>query len=722
RNKMRPILQKRANAACASCKRGALGWLRASQFAPTPTTSGPCIVLNGNLPPLGITARLQSSWSRSSPLLAATVEAPAASEAPLEQTSDTIKQSVFMELKTSDESEQLLRIRHSCAHIMAMAVQRLYKGVQVTIGPWTERGFFYDFQWPADSPINEKDLKKIKKEMAKIIKADLPFVREEVTPAEAEARIRAAGEPYKLEILQSILQRNASASITIYHIGEPAAPAAPAAPAFVDAPGAAAAASAAPSKALAPSGVKPWWDLCAGPHVARTGDINPDAVELESIAGAYWRGDEKNAMLTRIYGTAWETPEQLKAYEQLKEEAAKRDHRKLGAELSLFSIQENSGGGLVYWHPNGAMVRHLIETFWKELHLSRGYQLVYSPHIAKADLWKTSGHLDFYRENMYEQMKVEDETYQLRPMNCPFHISVYKDGYYSYRDLPLRLAELGTVYRYERSGTMHGLFRVRGFTQDDAHIFCLPNQITSEIKGVLDLVEETLGTFGFHDYEVNLSTRPEKSVGEDDIWAMAEAALVEALGVKGWRYQVDAGGGAFYGPKIDIKIRDAIGRKWQCSTIQLDFNLPERFDMHYMDSSASKQRPIMIHRAIFGSLERFFGILIENYMGAFPLWLAPVQVRLLTVNDMVAEYARDIAAQMKRAGIRAEVLGEASIGKLIRNAEKAKTPVICVVGAKEAENNTLSVRLYGGKELGALPTQEVVGRIVMAISTKSGKF
>ncbi|GFR51964.1 hypothetical protein Agub_g14487 [Astrephomene gubernaculifera] len=368
------------------------------------------------------------------------------------------------------------------------------------------------------------------------------------------------------------------------------------------------------------------------------------------------------------------------------------------------------------------MVRHLIEGFWKELHLARGYQLVYSPHIAKTDLWRTSGHLDFYRENMYDQMQVEDESYQLRPMNCPFHISVYKDAPHSYRDLPLRLAELGTVYRYERTGALHGLFRVRGFTQDDAHIFCLPSQITSEIKGVLDLVEETLGTFGFTEYEVNLSTRPEKSVGDDAIWQTAEGALVEALGAKGWAYQVDAGGGAFYGPKIDIKIRDAIGRKWQCSTIQLDFNLPERFDMHYTDASACKQRPIMIHRAIFGSLERFFGILIENYMGAFPLWLAPVQVRLLPVNDSVAEYAQRVAADMRRSGIRAEVTGQASIGKLIRNAEKAKTPVICVVGAKEVEGGSLSVRLYGGQELGAIPTQDVISRILRATATKSSAF
>ncbi|KXZ42869.1 hypothetical protein GPECTOR_113g281 [Gonium pectorale] len=601
---------------------------------------------------------------------------------------------------------------------MAMAVQRLFKGVQVTVGPWTERGFFYDFHFPPESPLTDKDLKKIKKEMAKIMKANLPFVREEVTPAEAEARIRAAGEAYKLEILQSILQRDANAPITIYHIGEPAAPAAAAAPAAVVEGAAEGAAVPAPKS----GGPAPWWDLCAGPHVERTGDIDPDAVELESIAGAYWRGDESAPMLTRIHGTAWESAEQLAAYKKLKEEAARRDHRKLGAELNLFSIQEASGGGLVYWHPPGAMVRHLIESFWKELHLARGYQLVYSPHIAKADLWQTSGHLDFYRENMYQQMQVEDENYQLRPMNCPFHISVYKAGYYSYRDLPLRFAELGTVYRYERSGTMHGLFRVRGFTQDDAHIFCLPSQITSEIKGVLDLVEETLGTFGFRDYEVNLSTRPEKSVGSDAIWETAEGALREALAAKGWGYQVDAGGGAFYGPKIDIKIRDAIGRKWQCSTIQLDFNLPERFDVVYMDSGSARQRPIMIHRAIFGSLERFFGVLIENYAGAFPLWLAPVQVRLLTVNDSLADYAHGVAAAMRASGVRVEVVGGASIGKLIRNAETAKTPVICVVGAREAESGSLSVRLYGGQELGSMPAQDVTQRISAATAARSGTF
>eukprot|EP00879_Flechtneria_rotunda_P011070 GHRR01011566.1.p1 GENE.GHRR01011566.1~~GHRR01011566.1.p1 ORF type:complete len:561 (+),score=151.97 GHRR01011566.1:184-1683(+) len=493
---------------------------------------------------------------------------------------------------------------------MAMAVQRLYKDAQVTIGPWIDRGFYYDFD--IKTPLSDKDLKAIRKEMQKIMRMNLPFVREEVSPEEAEARIKAANEPYKLEILGSICARDPVGPITIYHIGETDHPA-------------------------------HWWDLCAGPHIESTGSISPDAFELESVAGAYWRGDENNAMLQRIYGTAWETPAQLAAYQQLKIEAARRDHRKLGQELDLFSIQESAGGGLVFWHPKGAIIRHIVETFWKDLHLARGYDLVYSPHIAKVDLWKTSGHFDFYRENMYDQMVVEDEQYQLKPMNCPFHVAIYKAGYFSYRDLPKRWAELGTVYRYERSGTMHGLFRVRGFTQDDAHIFCLPDQIATEIRRVLDLVEEVLSAFGFTKYEVNLSTRPEKHVGEEEIWDVAESALTEALNAKGWSYLVDDGGGAFYGPKIDIKIQDAIGRKWQCSTIQLDFNLPHRFDMTYVDANGAKQRPIMIHRAIFGSMERFFGILVENFAGAFPLWLAPVQARLLPVNDTVLPYVTEVS-------------------------------------------------------------------------------
>lgn len=570
---------------------------------------------------------------------------------------------------------------------MAMAVQRLYKGAQCTIGPWIERGFYYDFAMPV--PIADKDLPKIRKEMQKIIKRDLPFIREEVAPQEARHRIEAAGEPYKLEILDSILEKDPDAPITIYHIGTP--------------------------------GEKgSWWDLCAGPHVASTGAIDTEAIDLESVAGAYWRGDESKAQLQRIYGTAWTSPDQLAAYKRIKEEAARRDHRKLGAELDLFSLSDTAGGGLVFWHPKGAMVRHVLETFWKEIHLKAGYQLLYTPHIAKVDLWKTSGHFDFYRESMFDQMEVEEEEYQLKPMNCPFHVSVYKQGYYSYRDLPLRWAELGTVYRYERSGTMHGLFRVRGFTQDDAHIFCLPDQISTEIRGVLDLIEELLTKFGFSTYEVNLSTRPEKSVGGDEFWERAESALVEALQTKGWDYTVDPGGGAFYGPKIDVKIKDALGRSWQCSTVQLDFNLPERFEMEYITPTNTRERPIMIHRAILGSLERFMGILIENYAGAFPLWLAPVQIRLLPVNDSVAEYVAGVATRLREAGARVEVVTGMSIGKAIRNAETAKIPVMCVVGAREAEASTLSVRTYKDGELGALSADEVVTRMKTAIAERGG--
>ncbi|KAK9839849.1 hypothetical protein WJX81_005869 [Elliptochloris bilobata] len=586
-------------------------------------------------------------------------------------------------MPTSEESEELLRIRHSCAHIMAMAVQKLRPKVQVTIGPWIERGFYYDFDTPEDERLTEADLKVIKKEMQRIIKADLPFTCEEVLPTEASQRIAAINEPYKQEILDGILARTPDAPITVYHIG-------------------------------GGEHKEHWWDLCGGPHVASTGKINPAAIDLESLAGAYWRGDEKRAMLQRVYGTAWKSKEQLKAYEQFKAEAARRDHRKLGAELELFSINEAAGPGLVFWHPKGAMVRHVIEDYWRQTHLARGYQLLYTPHVAKVDLWKTSGHYDFYRENMFDQMDIEEEQYQLRPMNCPFHIAIYKQGYYSYRDLPLRWCELGTVYRYERSGTMHGLFRVRGFTQDDAHIFCLPEQIAGEIVGVLALVEEVMGAFGFQKLEVNLSTRPEKSVGTDEIWSLAEGALRQALDQKGWDFQVDEGGGAFYGPKIDIKIRDAIGRKWQCSTIQLDFNLPERFQMMYVDANNERQQPIMIHRALLGSLERFFGILVENYAGAFPLWLAPVQARILPVTDAVAAYAREVAAQMRTAGIRVEVVSGERMAKLIRNAEKAKVPVMCVVGAKEAEARTLAVRTYAHGDAGQRPVADVIQRICEA--------
>jgi|TARA_B110000003_G_scaffold264389_1_gene289132 threonyl-tRNA synthetase len=564
---------------------------------------------------------------------------------------------------------------------MAMAVQKVFPSAQCTIGPWIDRGFYYDFYYPEG--FTDKDMKKIQKEMYKIIRKDYPLRREEVSREEAERRIREINEPYKLEILEAIKTE----PITIYHIGDE------------------------------------WWDLCAGPHVESTGKLDQKAFALESVAGAYWRGDETKPMLQRIYGTAWENEAQLQAYNDFKAEAKRRDHRTIGKDLGLFSLQQdNAGGGLVFWHPKGAHMRHMIETYWKDLHLARGYELLYSPHVAKQELWKTSGHSDFYSENMYQPIEVEDEMYQLKPMNCPFHIVVYQDGYYSYKDLPVRWAELGTVYRYERSGTMHGLFRVRGFTQDDAHIFCLPDQITDEIKSVLDLTEEILSTFGFKEFEVNLSTRPEKSVGDDKIWDTAEGALKDALQMKGWDYIVDDGGGAFYGPKIDIKILDAIGRKWQCSTVQLDFNLPERFDLSYVDRENAKQRPIMIHRAIFGSLERFFGILTENYAGEFPLWLAPIQVRLLPVTDEVSDYTEGVAKKLRDAGVRVEICTGQRLAKLVRTAEKAKIPVMAVVGREEAENNTLAVRTFKDGDVGTLSVDEVLSRVTTANATKGQSF
>lgn len=593
-------------------------------------------------------------------------------------------------LPTSDESEELLRIRHSASHVMAMALQKVFPEAQTTIGPWIARGFYYDFDLP--TPISSADLKTIKKEMVKIIKANLPFVCEEVS--HDEARVRMAHEPYKLELVHDILAKDPDAKITLYHIGG------------VD------------SK-------QHWYDLCAGPHVQSTGDINPGAISLESVAGAYWRGSEKNKQLQRVYGTAWQTKEQLKAYQDFKAEAERRDHRKLGQQLDLFSINDSGGAGLVFWHPKGSMVRHLIESYWKDVHLKHGYELIYSPHIAKVDLWKKSGHFEFYGENMFDQMDVEGEEYQLRPMNCPFHIAIYNNKQHSYRELPKRWAELGTVYRYERSGTMHGLFRVRGFTQDDAHIFCLPQQIAGEIGRVLDLTQDIMTAFGFHPegFEINLSTRPAKSVGSDEIWQTAEAALQTALEAKGYPFVVDEGGGAFYGPKIDIKVKDAIGRKWQCSTVQLDFNLPERFDMQYVAQDGSRQQPIMIHRAIFGSIERFFGILIENFAGAFPLWLAPVQVCLLLVaeTDQLRDFADATAAELRAVGIRVEIKSGERLPKLIRSAATEKFPLTCVVGEAEAESASLAVRLYGGRDLGAIPVKDVKARILQAVA-KHGSF
>ena len=580
-------------------------------------------------------------------------------------------------LPKTSESDALLRIRHSMSHVMAMAVQKLFPHAQVTIGPWTESGFYYDFDSP--DPFTEADLKAIRKEMIKIINRKLPLERIEVSRAEAEAKIKAQNEPYKLEILAGIQE-----PISLYTLGND------------------------------------WWDLCAGPHVANTSELNPKAFELESVAGAYWRGDENNAQLQRIYGTAWETPEQLAEHKRRKEEALRRDHRRIGTDLELFSIEDEAGAGLVFWHPRGARMRLLIEDFWRQAHFEGGYELLYTPHVADISLWKTSGHLDFYSESMFGPMEVDEREYQLKPMNCPFHVLTYASKLRSYRELPIRWAELGTVYRYERPGVMHGLMRVRGFTQDDAHVFCLPEQISDEILRILDLTERILSTFDFRNYEINLSTRPEKSIGEDAVWELATQGLIEALDRKGWAYKVDEGGGAFYGPKIDLKIEDAIGRMWQCSTIQLDFNLPERFSLDYVAADGSKQRPIMIHRAIFGSLERFFGIMTENYAGDYPFWLAPEQIRLLPVTDEVQPYAESLQQQLTAAGVRASVdCSGDRLGKLIRTGEKMKIPVLAVIGAKEAEQGGANLRSRRDGDLGLVDAQALIRAAIEANNNRS---
>jgi len=636
---------------------------RASSFLPAATRS---LASNGLRLPLVQLQQLQQQqpyWSTAR--FMSTAQAPAKNQAQEETEPE--------ELPNNNNDPDLLKIRHSSAHVMAMAVQEKFPEAQVTIGPWIDNGFYYDFYFPETTDpetgetipsrkLSDSDLKAVKKSMDKIISKNYPITREEVSRDEARNRIEALNEPFKLEILDSIKTE----PITIYHIGDE------------------------------------WWDLCAGPHVESTGKLPKKAIQLQNVAGAYWRGDENREMLQRIYATAWKDPKQLKAYKKMLIEAKKRDHRVLGQQLNLFSIQEDAGGGLVFWHPKGARIRAKIEDFWKESHIDQGYDIVYSPHLANLNLWKTSGHNDFYRDGMFQQMQVENEEYQIRPMNCPFHCLMYKDELRSYRELPIRWAELGTVYRYERSGTLHGLMRVRGFTQDDAHIFCLPDQLEDEIVGVLDLTEQILSRFGFDKYEIMLSTRPAKSVGSDDIWDAATSALEGALKKKGWAYGIDEEGGAFYGPKIDLKIKDAIGRTWQCSTVQCDFNLPERFGLEYVSAEGTKEKPIMLHRAIFGSIERFFGILVENTAGDFPFWLAPTQLKLLPVTDAVVPYCQEVSKKAAKMGLRVEVdRGNERLAKQIRNAEKARVPIMAVVGMKEMEEGTLSVRSRKLGDLGS---------------------
>lgn len=569
-----------------------------------------------------------------------------------------------VEIILPKDPEGLEILRHSVAHIMAHAVKMLFPEVQVTIGPAIEDGFYYDFD--RDIPFTEEDLQKIEKKMHEIIKSRQPFIRKELSKEEAIDLFKSLGESYKIEIINEINDDK----VSIYGEGD-----------FID--------------------------LCRGPHIPHTGIVR--AFKLLSVAGAYWRGDERNKMLQRIYGTAFPTKQELDEYLKFLEEVKKRDHRKLGKQLKLFEISDDIGPGLIIWLPNGAIVRKVIEDFWRDEHLKAGYQLLYTPHIAKLDLWRKSGHLDFYKENMFSPMEIDEIFYQLKPMNCPFHIQVYKSELRSYRELPLRFAELGTVYRYERSGVLHGLLRVRGFTQDDAHIFCSEEHLEDEIQKVLDFTVFMLSTFGFSSYEIYISTRPEKYVGNLENWDRATLALEQALKNRGLTYHIDPGEGVFYGPKIDIKIRDVLNRSWQCSTIQVDFNIPERFDITYRGKDGKEHRPIMIHRALMGSLERFMGVLIEHYAGAFPLWLAPVQIEVMSISEKHVEYATKIYNQLIKEDFRVKLnVDNEKIGYKIRQATLNKIPYMVIVGDKEVESRKITVRKRDGENFELLEFEKFI--------------
>ena len=576
----------------------------------------------------------------------------------------------------NENPSELETIRHSCAHLMAQAVQELFPGTQVTIGPVIEDGFFYDFS--RKEAFIPEDLEKIEKRMKELAAADTPIVRSEISREEAIKKFGDMGETFKVEIIEGI---DPNEPISLYTQGE-------------------------------------WGDLCGGPHVESTKKIK--AFKLLHTSSAYWRGDERNPVLQRIYGTAWNTEKELRLYLKRLEEAKKRDHRKLGKELDLFSVSDDIGPGLILWHPKGARIRHLMEEFWKKEHFKHGYEMVISPHAAKIDLWKTSGHTEFYKDNMFSNMDIEGREYVMKPMNCPFHIQIYKTKLRSYRDLPVRFGELGTVYRYERSGVLHGLLRVRGFTQDDAHLFCRPSQIEEEITKVLDLIVFILQSFGFHEYKIYLSTRPEKYVGSDEGWESATKALETALNNKKLDFEVDPGEGVFYGPKIDIKIKDSLNRYWQVSTVQVDFNLPEKFDISYIEEDGQRHQPIMLHRALMGSLERFFGCLIEHYAGAFPLWLAPVQVILLPITDNHAVYADKIAQQLEESGVRVEKdLRNEKIGFKIREAQLQKIPYMIVLGDKEVESSTLGVRRRRSKETRTLDLKTFLDEVNEAVNNRT---
>ncbi|MDR2351359.1 MAG: threonine--tRNA ligase [Endomicrobium sp.] len=567
-----------------------------------------------------------------------------------------------------ETKKSLDTLRHSAAHIMAAAVTELFPGTKVAIGPSTEDGFYYDFD--RAEPFTNEELVKIEEKMKEIVKENHPFVCSSILKVEAVKDFESKMEKYKAEIASQIPDNN----VSIYKSGNFA-------------------------------------DLCKGPHVKSTGELK--YFKLLSVAGAYWRGDSSKEQLQRIYGTAFLTKKDLEDYLNKAEEATKRDHRKLGKDLDLFSVNDTIGGGLVLWHPNGSVLRNVIETYWKNFHLENGYYLLLTPHIASEELFKISGHLQTYSENMYASMEIEGKPYRVKPMNCPMHLMVYKTKLHSYRELPIRYAELGTVYRFERSGVLHGLLRVRGFTQDDGHVIVSPKQLEEEMLRVFSMAIECLKTFGFNDYKIYFATRPKnKYVGEISDWEKAQDSIENALKKTGYEYEVDEGGGAFYGPKIDIKIKDAIGRLWQCSTIQFDFNLTERFDISYVNSSGKKARPYMIHRALIGSLERFIGVLLEHYAGALPLWLSPVQVAIANINEEQYEYCKELTQTFKKNGIRVILdYRNEKIGHKIRENSMQKIPYIAVVGNKEKENRSVAVRARGNKDLGVMTIDNFIDMI-----------
>jgi threonyl-tRNA synthetase len=567
---------------------------------------------------------------------------------------------------SSDEGLDILR--HSTAHLMAKAVLDLYgPDLKIAIGPSIEDGFYYDFD--RETPFTPEDFEAIEARMLETVRGGIPFERTVVSKADAVELFEKKGEQYKVELLKEI----EADTVSLYQLGD-----------FVD--------------------------LCRGPHVPNSSWLQ--VYKLIKVAGAYWRGDERNPMLQRLYGTAFADKKKLKKHLNALEEAKKRDHRKLGKELSLFTISDQVGPGLILWQPKGALLRKLIEDYWKDEHYKHDYELLYTPHIAKLDMWKTSGHLDFYNENMFSSMAIDEVQYQLKPMNCPFHIEIYKSQMRSYREFPLRWCELGTVYRYERTGVLHGLMRVRGFTQDDAHIFCRPDQLEDEIFNILDLNLNILETFGFDQYDVYLSTRPEKYVGSEEHWQKSTDALKTALEKRGLEYQLDPGEGVFYGPKIDIKIKDVLGRSWQCSTIQVDFNLPERFEVSYIGEDGKEHQPIMIHRALMGSLERFIGVLIENYAGAFPLWLAPVQARIMNITDAQSDYCEKVYQELRQSGIRIEKdLRNEKLNYKIREAQLAKIPYMLIIGDREVESGAVTVRERSGKNLPPMSVEDFATKI-----------